>query len=537
MPYNMSDTDYANEVARKEAAGISLTQPKDTAAFARAATAATAAATPAPASGGSGSITGSGGGSPGGYAYTDKYGFPHVVSDIGTARQYAKPDTDVYGYTGSYGGGYATNPEGGRVALGLPGAINFGNVHADRLTGRNLDTGLESSADYNRYIGSGYVAPTPGPGTGTVAKAPLDAYQHLDRTWPGGAQQYIQGQQERYNQAVQSQDVDLINRLTADAARVGYSFGAPAEENTLDRLRQNKEQKTSLFQFKDTLGGKIQDLLAQVQQMSAQPVGAEDYPGYAASMEAAKGDIAKATQQVMENMNRRGILNSTVTSDTSQELGQQIMAQLIPTLIEKAYGLRQNQIQNLMGMVNQLLGIRGQEYSMAQDAYNRQLEIQKQAIEEEERKIQRAYDEIKTMGYVTNYASIVLGVPVNTPSFEAQKFVQQQLDKLEAAKMQIEGQLAKTQMQQEGAMSRTQYTQGQINARRGAGGGGGGGKKPTAKEEATSYIAKYKSKFRRPIDMVEQARRNAEAGKMSTATYNEIKKYIESNHEPYAWRK
>lgn len=40
----------------------------------------------------------------------------------------------------------------------------------------------------------------------------------------GGKDTYIKSQQERYKQAVQSGDTNLINRLKADAARVGYSL-------------------------------------------------------------------------------------------------------------------------------------------------------------------------------------------------------------------------------------------------------------------------------------------------------------------------
>lgn len=43
----------------------------------------------------------------------------------------------------------------------------------------------------------------------------------------GGMNQYVSSQQQRYNQAIQSGDTDMIARLLADAQRVGYSLNAP----------------------------------------------------------------------------------------------------------------------------------------------------------------------------------------------------------------------------------------------------------------------------------------------------------------------
>lgn len=53
------------------------------------------------------------------------------------------------------------------------------------------------------------------------------AQSYIDSNRPGGMNSYAAIQRDRYRQAVASNDVDLINRLNADAVRVGYSLQDP----------------------------------------------------------------------------------------------------------------------------------------------------------------------------------------------------------------------------------------------------------------------------------------------------------------------
>ena len=62
-----------------------------------------------------------------GYAYTDKYNFPHVVSDYQTALDYSG-NGDIASYQGAYGGGYALGEGGSRVFIPLSGAVQYGNA-------------------------------------------------------------------------------------------------------------------------------------------------------------------------------------------------------------------------------------------------------------------------------------------------------------------------------------------------------------------------------------------------------------------------
>ena len=114
-----------------------------------------------------------------GYAYTDKYGFAHVVDDYDTAAQYGRNalgPTDlwadasgefhtiftnpgsVYEYRGPRAGGYAMNENRERLALPLPGAVNYGNTNRHMRSNANAkpETPLMPLSQFNQ-IYSGYL--------------------------------------------------------------------------------------------------------------------------------------------------------------------------------------------------------------------------------------------------------------------------------------------------------------------------------------------------------------------------------------------
>lgn len=62
-----------------------------------------------------------------GYAYIDRYGFPHVVTDLATALNFSG-DGKVYEYEGRFGGGYPLDKEDSRSILDLPQARIYSNA-------------------------------------------------------------------------------------------------------------------------------------------------------------------------------------------------------------------------------------------------------------------------------------------------------------------------------------------------------------------------------------------------------------------------
>lgn len=57
----------------------------------------------------------------------------------------------------------------------------------------------------------------------------VDHQAYINQTNPGGMDSYVKLQQDRYNQALSSDNIDLLNRLNADAQRVGYGFSQPQQ--------------------------------------------------------------------------------------------------------------------------------------------------------------------------------------------------------------------------------------------------------------------------------------------------------------------
>jgi hypothetical protein len=96
---------------------------------------------------------------------------------------------------------------GGQLASGFTGSIE------------DIDRRISNVGDTVSKIGgnSGYSGGSP---AGYDVMNPN--FQYLEQTWAGGARAYIEGQQKRYKQAKLDKDYDLMQRLEADARRVGY---------------------------------------------------------------------------------------------------------------------------------------------------------------------------------------------------------------------------------------------------------------------------------------------------------------------------
>ena len=346
-----------------------------------------------------------------------------------------------------------------------PGSIPPAGGVAPPAGGGSLNPLDYPSFDAYQAATAGRAAPPPPGGA-----APPAAGDWWSQTYTGGREGYAASQQQRYAQARAAGDTDLMRRLEADAQRVGYSLapaggaappggGAapPAGEQPL--LPPYIPPEMAPFAPPPVpYQQEVDQLLRQIQELTGQPVRPEDYPGYQGMQEASQQQAAKASQQAMEILNQRGILNSTVTRDQVNEIEQQAMIQLMPRLFELAYGMRQDQISQLMNLLNTYSGLGQQEYTREVESqrwfYEQQVAQQAAAIEAEEQKVKAAWDRVKNLGYVDNTASVALGIPVGTPTYEAQKDVENRLHQLQLAREQISG-----------AMARTQSTQGQISAR------------------------------------------------------------------------
>lgn len=164
--------------------------------------------------------------------------------------------------------------------------------------------------------------------------------------------------------------------------------------------------------------------------------------------------IKYADASMMAEMNRRGILNSSITEGRMEQIRTDLMPQY-QQLAMQSYNEqidRQFKTAQFMNQINQQDFDRFSTYANAAinqlekvdektlksfekviDTIVSQIQtnttMQKNEIDAEDKKVQRALDKIKTLGYVDNESSIITGLPVGTPSFEAQKLLVDRMDK------------------------------------------------------------------------------------------------------------
>ena len=123
------------------------------------------------------------------------------------------------------------------------------------------------------------------------------------------------------------------------------------------------------------------------------------------------------TQNTMESMNSRGLLNSSLTA----ERVARVVGELIPTYEKMARDEFDANFTRLANTINLLGSMDDREFARWQDARN-------QKWKEEERDYQRKLDELEIawkrvdeLGYVDNEAAVVLGVAAGTLSKDARE--------------------------------------------------------------------------------------------------------------------
>ena len=198
----------------------------------------------------------------------------------------------------------------------------------------------------------------------------------------------------------------------------------------------------------------VNDILTQLKQKVSGPQDVTASPYYQSSLKAAQQGADTASRQAMETLNTRGILNSTIAGDRVAQIQQQNMTQTIPALIEKAYKMQEGEFGNLLNMLNAYSGLENQQYSRDRQAELDKITIEDKKLAQEQKKLSDAWNRVKNLGYVDNIASISLGIPVGTSSYEAQKDVQDRQSRLDIAREQISGAMERARLSESGAMQR-----------------------------------------------------------------------------------
>ncbi|MEK3674602.1 hypothetical protein [Paenibacillus sp. FSL R10-2771] len=179
---------------------------------------------------------------------------------------------------------------------------------------------------------------------------------------------YVASEQQRALQVIaqrQAQGLDTSGQQKYLTQQLGYK--APAANTAA--ASTPTAATTSSPKSNAQQGSDYMSQMAAIAQRQATPFSYDPNsdPAYQAALTRAKANIADGTAQTEAELNRRGLLNSTITSDRSAEIGAQEMGNVettvLPQLMQQAYqkyidnlNQQQQQFSNLGTVANSYLG-------------------------------------------------------------------------------------------------------------------------------------------------------------------------------------
>lgn len=180
------------------------------------------------------------------------------------------------------------------------------------------------------------------------------------------------------------------------------------------------------------------------------------------------------SQAIMEQMNARGILNSSITADSvSQTIkdlmvdysgrayqrfmdeGQQLLQQanFIMGVDEYGYNRYQGEKTQQMKMLDFMMGLDDREYSLYKDARDMDYQMRKDQYESsmnqynvKQRQIETAWNKVRELGYVDNETSIILGVEPGTLSRDARIAEENRIASIQQSKIEAQSKLDDLEM-------------------------------------------------------------------------------------------
>ena len=193
----------------------------------------------------------------------------------------------------------------------------------------------------------------------------------------GGKDAYITSQQQRYMDAYKTNNADLINRLKADAQRVGYSLPAINQPKPAQQPAQSIQPTQSNFSYQPQMTNEVQGLLQQIQNYVNKPQMTPEQVMQGEMYQGLKGAVDQQAAERMRNVKAQlaasGVLGegSTPAVERMGEVEQQTTQQLgslLPQLMQQAQYQRQSGL-------NELLSGLGAHSGAETDALNRALGV------------------------------------------------------------------------------------------------------------------------------------------------------------------
>lgn len=261
---------------------------------------------------------------------------------------------------------------------------------------------------------------------------------------------------------------DQINQILSP-------FSAPLGAGEVPRMSDDVNVQNALNEYKAWAAQqydqyRLQDLEAKVTEVLSRNF--EYDPANDAQFQLAAKEL---TRNVMETMNSRGILNSSITTDNVT----QGVANMMPAYEDQARKRFQDEGQLLMSQIDMLLGIDESNYRKFQDQgdkamralevamnmsnaeferwnearkirYTEAKDAQEKALQEIRTKreaVADAWDRVNNLGYADNEAAILLGVEPGTLSKSAREAKIRREEELQSAYISYQNQLGVIQAQ------------------------------------------------------------------------------------------
>jgi hypothetical protein len=157
-----------------------------------------------------------------------------------------------------------------------------------------------------------------------------------------------------------------LTNPTEEKTKLYEKFRAGMKDNQVNTVQAPKTQMSSMSTSVPSQPNnqqQIQDLFRKMQERMDQPQQQFNYnqytdPQYQSALASAQRNAQQGNNANMAEMNRRGILNSTITSDRGAEIQQQEMGrvttEVLPQLIQQAYAQYMNDQQQRQQQFNNM---------------------------------------------------------------------------------------------------------------------------------------------------------------------------------------
>lgn len=280
--------------------------------------------------------------------------------------------------------------------------------------------------------------------TKTTTPAYNEHQQYIQDTHPGGYDAYVNLQNDRYNTALQDNDVDLLKRLQSDSQRVGYSLTPKQTQpvipdytqqmNDLLSAIQTYQNKTPDIPYPDIGDYNFGDIQKQLGNLTKdlQNYQGADYMNMDEAIARANSQLSgmynQTLDQALENYNKNAISRGMFGQMPVEALKQNAISEselnkanainsLGANLHSQDFNMAQMENRNYYDQMNQLADLLSQQYNTELGQYQADVNKYSNLYNQSRQQDQDFFDNI-------NRQLDILGTQYNLQNNEIDRYVQ-----------------------------------------------------------------------------------------------------------------